>query len=302
MIGGGAGSGKTSALLAAAARPERQRETPRDHLPERQSEFARHHQRQLRAVSADARHLQQGGALVDVSERQHPHLFAPGRRDRRVPARRAGVFFHRLRRADAASRRRGRFTRATDQLRFSFMQSRLRAPAESDLTLEVRATATPGGSGMQWVKAYFRIGDSGESSEFVDEVTGFRRAYFKITVADNPALNQPITCGNSPTCQRRSAKRISRRLERVHRAGVHGMGLRQAHRSSRSRFRARGKCGESCDDGYAAPACVLVVRARREIRSDVRRSTKCINADSTRASWRTAVLEKDRRFRRELCG
>lgn len=41
---------------------------------------------------------------------------------------------------------------------------------------------------MGWVKAYFRVPDSGESSEFVDEVTGFRRAYFKSTVADNPAL------------------------------------------------------------------------------------------------------------------
>lgn len=71
---------------------------------------------------------------------------------------------------------------------FSFMMSRLRAPKDSDLRLEVRATATPGGVGMQWVKSYFRIGDSGGSGEFVDEVTGFRRAHFRATVRDNPAL------------------------------------------------------------------------------------------------------------------
>jgi len=42
---------------------------------------------------------------------------------------------------------------------------------------------------MQWVKSYFRIPDNGESTEFVDEVTGFRRCYFKATVRDNPALS-----------------------------------------------------------------------------------------------------------------
>src|SRR5262249_31238357 len=71
---------------------------------------------------------------------------------------------------------------------FSYMQSRLRAAKDSGLRLEIRCTATPGGPGMAWVKAYFRIPDSGESTEFVDEVTGFRRADFKSTIKDNPAL------------------------------------------------------------------------------------------------------------------
>jgi hypothetical protein len=72
---------------------------------------------------------------------------------------------------------------------FAFMQSRLRAAVDSGLRLEVRCTATPGGRGHGWVKSYFRIGDSGESCEHVDAVTGFRRCYFKATVFDNPALS-----------------------------------------------------------------------------------------------------------------
>src|SRR5207245_860198 len=72
---------------------------------------------------------------------------------------------------------------------FSFMQSRLRAAADSGLRLEIRCTGTPSGVGAVWVRNYFRIPDSGESTEFVDEVTGFRRAYFKSTVEDNPVLS-----------------------------------------------------------------------------------------------------------------
>jgi hypothetical protein len=71
---------------------------------------------------------------------------------------------------------------------FSYMQSRLRAAKDSGLRLETRCTASPGDVRMILVKNYFRIPDSGESTEFVDEVTRFRRAYFKSTVTDNPAL------------------------------------------------------------------------------------------------------------------
>jgi len=72
---------------------------------------------------------------------------------------------------------------------FAFMQTRLRAPKDSGLRLECRCTGSPAGCGMNWVKNYFRIPDSGESCEFVDEVSGFRRAYFAANVKDNPAMD-----------------------------------------------------------------------------------------------------------------
>jgi hypothetical protein len=62
---------------------------------------------------------------------------------------------------------------------FGFMQTRLRADADSGLALECRATASPGGPGMGWVKAFYQIPESGESSEFVHPVTGYRHQYVR---------------------------------------------------------------------------------------------------------------------------
>jgi hypothetical protein len=72
---------------------------------------------------------------------------------------------------------------------FSFMQTRLRADADSGLSLECRATASPGGPGMGWVKAFYQIPESGESSEFVHPVTGFRHQYVRALARDNPAID-----------------------------------------------------------------------------------------------------------------
>ena len=72
---------------------------------------------------------------------------------------------------------------------FAFMQTRLRADADSGLALECRATASPTGPGMGWVKQFYGIPDSGESSEFVHPVTGFRHQYVRALASDNPAID-----------------------------------------------------------------------------------------------------------------
>src|SRR5205823_4350155 len=72
---------------------------------------------------------------------------------------------------------------------FAFMQTRLRADADSGLSLECRATASPCSVGMAWVKSFYGIPDSGESSEFVHPITKFRHQYVRALASDNPAID-----------------------------------------------------------------------------------------------------------------
>jgi Terminase large subunit, T4likevirus-type, N-terminal len=72
---------------------------------------------------------------------------------------------------------------------FAFMQTRLRADADSGLALECRATASPCSVGMAWVKSFYGVPESGESSEFVHPVTGFRHQYIRALASDNPAID-----------------------------------------------------------------------------------------------------------------
>lgn len=189
MIGGGAGSGKTSALLAAAAR---QTANPKH----RAIIFRRDYPSLKQIISASMALFLPMRATYNKAE--HTWYWPSGStlsfshlEDETAMYQHAGqeysfIGFDELTQlpGDAVDSRGQPINSA-----FSYMQSRLRAPADSNLCLEIRSTATPGGSGMAWVKAYFRIPDSGDSTEFVDEVTGFRRAYFKATVKDNPALS-----------------------------------------------------------------------------------------------------------------
>jgi Terminase large subunit, T4likevirus-type, N-terminal len=189
MIGGGAGSGKTSALLAAAAL---QSGNPRS----RAIIFRRDYPSLKQIISA-------GMALFipmrgTYNKAEHTWTFPSGStlgfshlEDETAMYQHAGQEYSFIG-FDELTQLPGDAVDGGGQpinSAFSFMQSRLRAPAGSNLRLEIRCTATPGGPGMAWVKSYFRIGDSGESTEFVDPITRFRRAYFKATVTDNPALS-----------------------------------------------------------------------------------------------------------------
>ena len=189
MIGGGAGSGKTSACLADAAA---QIANPKH----RAVIFRRDFPSLRHLISASyALFLPLGGSYT---RQEHTWRFPKGGtiefshlEDEAAMYQHAGKEYSWIG-FDELTQLPGDHTDSRGQpinSAFSFMQSRLRAAKDTKLRLSIRCTATPGGPGMQWVKSYFRIPDSGESTDFVDEVTGFRQAYFKSVVTDNPALS-----------------------------------------------------------------------------------------------------------------
>ena len=147
---------------------------------------------------------------------------------------------------------------------FAFMQSRLRAPKDSNLRLEIRCTATPGGVGMQWVKSYFRIPDSGESTEFVDDMTGFRRAYFKNTVADNPAMDDDYRrmLLDLPAAQR---KALLHGDWSSYVGQVFAEWNFQCHTCEPFEVPQSWEMWRGCDDGYAATRRCPVVRPRQDL-------------------------------------
>jgi hypothetical protein len=71
---------------------------------------------------------------------------------------------------------------------YVYMLSRLRAVEASNLRLEVRATCTPNGPGLGWVKNRWRISNDGSASEVIDPATGFRRVFIPAKIGDNQYL------------------------------------------------------------------------------------------------------------------
>ena len=257
MIGGGAGSGKTSALLAAGAEQSGN--------PKHRAVICRRDFPSLRQITS-ASYALFLPMRATYNKSEHLWTFPSGStlgfshlEDETAMYQHAGqeysfIGFDELTQlpGDAVDSRGQPINSA-----FSFMQSRLRAPAGSNLRKEIRATATPGGPGMAWVKAYFRITDSGESTEFVDEVTGFRRAYFKATVADNPALSQSDYArqlADLPAAQRKALLHgdWSSYVGQVFDEWVY-----QKHTCEPFPIPAEWDVWRGADDGFAAPACVL---------------------------------------------
>jgi hypothetical protein len=109
---------------------------------------------------------------------------------------------------------------------------------------------------MAWVKAYFRIPDSGESTEFVDEVTGFRRAYFKATFKDNPALpaDYERQLLDMPAAQRKAylLGDWSAYVGQVFDEWDYNL-----HVCAPFPIPAEWEIWRGCDDGFAAPAACL---------------------------------------------
>jgi Terminase large subunit, T4likevirus-type, N-terminal len=257
MIGGGAGSGKTSGLLAAAA-------TQSGNPKHRAVIFRRDFPSLRHIISASYPLFLPLRASYNKSE--HCWTFPSGStlefshlEDETAMYQHAGkeysfCGFDELTQlpGDAVDSRGQPINSA-----FSFMQSRLRAPNDSGLRLEIRCTATPGGPGMAWVKDYFRIPDSGESTEFVDSVTGFRRAYFKATVKDNPALSgtdYERQLLDLPAAQRK-ALLLGDWSSYV--GQVFSEWDYQKHTCEKFEVPESFEMWRACDDGFACPACVL---------------------------------------------
>ena len=257
MIGGGAGSGKTSACLAAAAL---QTANPKH----RAVIFRRDYPSLKHIISASYALFMPMRATYNRSD--HTWTWPSGAtlefshlEDETAVYQHAGkeysfIGFDELTQlpGDSVDSRGQPINSA-----FGFMQSRLRAAANSGLRLETRCTATPSGPGIGWVKAYFRIGDSGESNEFVDEVTGFRRAYFKSTVEDNPALSGTDyhrQLLDLPVAQKKALLHgdWSSYVGQVFTEWAYNR-----HTCEPFTVPAEWEIWRGADDGYAAPACVL---------------------------------------------
>lgn len=256
MIGGGAGGGKTSALLAAAAlqtaNPKHRAVIFRRDIPSLKHIMSASYALFL-PMRATFNKQERTWTFPRGSTLEFSHL-----EDETAIYQHAGkeysfIGFDELQQlpGDAQDSRGQPINSA-----FAFMQSRLRAPKDSGLRLEIRATATPGGVGMQWVKAYFRIPDSGESTEFVDDVTGFRRAYFKSTVEDNPALDADYKkmLLDLPAAQRK-ALLLGDWSAFV--GQVFDEWNFQRHVCEPFAIPAEWEIWRGADDGFASPACVV---------------------------------------------
>jgi hypothetical protein len=140
---------------------------------------------------------------------------------------------------------------------FAFMQTRLRCDADSGLALECRATATPSGPGMGWVKNFYQIPESGESSEFVHPVTGFRHQYIRALASQNPAISladYERQLADLPAAQR---KALMLGDWSAHEGQVFGEWDYNKHTCREFPVPAEWEVWRGADDGFAAPACCL---------------------------------------------
>jgi hypothetical protein len=151
------------------------------------------------------------------------------------------------------------------------------------------------------VRNYFRIPDSGESTEFVDEVTGFRRCYFKATVADNPALagtDYERQLADMPDAQRK-AYLLGDWTSHV--GQVYTEWDYQLHTCEPFKVPDGLEMWRGADDGFASPACVLWF-LHDEIRDRIFVVNELYRRGMTPEAMAEAVLSIDRLYRRQLDG
>jgi hypothetical protein len=184
---------------------------------------------------------------------------------------------------------------------FAFMQSRLRAAAGSNLDLHIRCTATPHGVGAQWVRGYFRIPDSGESTEFIDPVTGFRRTYFKSTVEDNPALSGTDYHRQLLDLPEAQRKALLLGDWTAHIGQVFSEWDYAKHTCEPFEVSTSWDMWRACDDGYSAPAAVLWFTFDK-VHDRIFVVDELYERGLTPEALAFAVLQKDGRFQRQLSG
>jgi hypothetical protein len=140
---------------------------------------------------------------------------------------------------------------------YAYMMSRLRAVEGSGLRLEIRATCTPGGPGHSWVKSRWNIPDDGSSSEVIDPQTGYRRVFIRAIIADNPALARTEYARSLEALPESKRKALLEGRWDSYEGQVFSEWNPVDHLIDPFSVPDSWRKWRACDDGFAAPACVL---------------------------------------------
>ena len=141
---------------------------------------------------------------------------------------------------------------------YLFLISRLRTTKGSGLPLEIRATCVPSGVGKLWVQRRFHIPDDGADSLCVDETTGLHRRFIRATLENNPHLLGSAyerTLQGLPQHQRRAW--LEGCWDSVEGSAVFSEWNRDLHTVAPFEIPRGWRVWRACDDGYAAPLACL---------------------------------------------
>jgi hypothetical protein len=176
---------------------------------------------------------------------------------------------------------------------YAYLMSRLRAKEGSDLRLEVRASCTPNGPGLQWVKQRFAIPDSGEASVRRDPSTGLLRVFVPARIGDNVHLRgseYERTLRSLPEAQR--AALLDGKWTTLEGA-VFGEFNYNVHVCDGFKIPREWRRWRSADDGYAAPAAVLWFCHDRDVNDIVYITRELYRARMTPETMAKEVLALD---------
>jgi Terminase large subunit, T4likevirus-type, N-terminal len=140
---------------------------------------------------------------------------------------------------------------------YLYLHSRLRAPAGSNLRLEIRAATNPGGVGHSWVKQRWGIEDNGGPSERRDPQTGYRRVFIPSKLEDNPALAATDYSKVLDALAENDRKALKEGLWLLGEGAVFSEWNPRLHVVPSFEIPDEWPMWRSCDDGFAAPCCVL---------------------------------------------
>lgn len=184
---------------------------------------------------------------------------------------------------------------------YVYLLSRLRAVEGSGLRLEIRATCTPGAVGHAWVKARFGIDDDGGPSEVLDAQTGFRRVFIPARISDNPHLANTEYQRQLEALPEETRKALLHGRWDVYEGAVFNEWDYNCHTCEPFEVPNGWEIWRACDDGYAAPACVLWL-AFDKTNDRIFVIDELYERGLSPEQLALAVLEKDKRFGRDLDG
>jgi Terminase large subunit, T4likevirus-type, N-terminal len=180
---------------------------------------------------------------------------------------------------------------------YVYMLSRLRAVEGSELRLEVRATCTPGGVGHSWVKSRWNIPDDGSSSEVIDPQTGYRRVFIRATIKDNPHLANTEYARSLEALPEASRKALLEGRWDGFEGAVFSEWDYNRHTCEPFEVPEAWEMWRACDDGYAAPACVLWL-SHDKVHDRIFVVDELYERGLSPEDLARAVLQRDKRFER----